>query len=122
DARVLQQCAGYPDALALPAGELVSALVELLEDADAFEELVRVVDGGLREAPEPGAPEADVAELAGEDVLHDGQAVDEGVLLEDHPDAAARPPERAATESRNLYAVHLHAARRRFDEAVDAAD
>src|SRR5690606_15101917 len=93
DVGVLQEGAGDADALALPAGELVGALVELVGDPDALEELVGAVDGARREAPEPTAPEAYVAELAGEDVLHHGQAVDERELLEDHPDAAPFEPQ-----------------------------
>src|SRR5690606_18878577 len=122
DVGVLQEGAGDADALALPAGELVGALVELVGDPDALEELVGAVDGARREAPEPTAPEAYVAELAGEDVLHHGQAVDERELLEDHPDAAPFEPQPPAGEAREVDTLELHGAGGWLDEAVHAAD
>ena len=49
-----------------------------------------LVDVGLREAAQERAPERDVAEPARQHVLHHGQALDQGELLEDHADAPAR--------------------------------
>src|SRR5690606_20377514 len=56
DVGVLQEGAGDADALALPAGELVGALVELVGDPDALEELVGAADGARRSAGRMSGP------------------------------------------------------------------
>ena len=55
--RVLLQRAGDSDTLALAAGERVGPLVDMLAQADAIEQAERLVDVGLREAPQERAPE-----------------------------------------------------------------
>ena len=94
--RVLLERPGDADALALAAGELVGALVGMSVEADPVQQRERLVDIGLREAAEEAAPEGDVAEPAGQHVLHHGQPLDQGVFLEDHADPPARAAQSAA--------------------------
>ena len=92
---VLRQGAGDADALALATGQGVGPLVDMVAQADPVEQGVGLGDGVGRELPEEAAPEADIAEAAGEHVLHDRQPFHQGVFLEDHADPPPRPPERA---------------------------
>src|SRR5690554_377706 len=94
----------------------------MLADAYAFKQLESAVHDRLREAAKLAAPEPGVAELAGQHVLHHGQPVDQGVLLEDHADAPPGAAQAAAAERGQLDVAELDRARGRLDEAVDAAD
>src|SRR5215203_6737243 len=75
------------DPLPLAAGERIGAPRRETGKPDGIEELERPLDVAAREAPEPRPPSRHVAEPAAEQVLHDGHALDEVVLLEHHPDA-----------------------------------
>ncbi|OGK93454.1 MAG: hypothetical protein A2W08_06400 [Candidatus Rokubacteria bacterium RBG_16_73_20] len=122
DPRVLQQRPRDADALALAARERVGALVATLRQLDAVQQPERLLDVRGREATEPAPPEADIAQAAGEHVLHHAEPLDERELLEDHAHPAAGAPERSRAERGDVLALEHDAPRGRLDEAVHAAD
>src|SRR5690625_4515930 len=81
--RVLEQRSGDSDPLALTARKLVSALVNMLGKVDPVEQFEGPADHRLWKSAELAAPEARIAELTRQDVLHHRQTVYQGVLLED---------------------------------------
>ena len=119
---VLDQGPGDADPLPLPARELVGPLVDHMLEADPRQQPEGLVDVALRKAPEVAAPEADVAQAAGEHVLHHRQALDQGVFLEDHAHLPAHPAQGPAAQAGDLHPVQPDLAAARLDQAVDAAD
>ena len=67
-------------------------------EADALEQTERLVDVGLRKAPQPALPETDIAKPPGEDIFHHGEPLHQRIFLEDHAHAAAGAPQFAAAE------------------------
>jgi hypothetical protein len=119
---ILDQRPADADALALAAGQRVGAFVRHVVETDARQQPERLVDIGLRETPEPAPPEADIAEPAGEHVLHHGEPLDQGVFLEDHSHAPARAPQFAAPEPGDHGVVEGDGSGGRLHQPVDAAD
>ena len=81
---MLNQGASDADPLLLPARELVTAPIFEALETHPFEESESLLDVVRVEAPANAPPEPGPAERSAQDVLHDGQAPDERVLLEDH--------------------------------------
>ena len=100
------------DPLALPAGQLVGALVGHVIKADALEQPECLVDVGLRKAAQPALPEADIAEPAGEHVLHHREALDQRVFLEDHAHAPAHAAQVRAAELDDVDVIERDRCRR----------
>src|SRR6202030_2900035 len=119
---VLDQRPADADALALPSGKLIGALVRHLLEADAREQPECLVDISLWEAPEPALPKTDVAEPAAEHVLHHSEPLDQRELLKDHPQAAASTPQFAAAQVSDLRFVENDCPGGRLNKAVDAAN
>src|SRR5207237_9927744 len=105
DLRPLHERARDTDALALPAGELIGALVLEAVETDARERSERRLDVVRRKAAAPRGPEPDVAEPARQHVLHHREPLDEIELLEDHPHPPARHSQRGRVERGDLGAV-----------------
>ena len=63
------------------------------------------VDIGLREAPKPASPEADIAKAAGEHVFHHREALDQRVFLENHSHATAGATQFRAAERDDIDVV-----------------
>jgi hypothetical protein len=92
--RVLQQGAGDADPLALAAGKRIGTLVDGMLSGRPAPAGGRPRSASAGIAAQKAAPEADLAEPAGEHVLHHRQAVHQGVLLEDHAHGAPGPAQR----------------------------
>src|SRR4029077_12524354 len=118
---VLDQRAADTDSLALPAGQLVRALVGHVIETDAGEQPERLVDVGLWKIPHEALPEADIAQSSAQHVLHHTQSLDQRVFLEDHSHAPARAAQFAVAEHRDLDVIEPHCAGGRLDQPVDAA-
>src|SRR5262249_2193456 len=76
----------------------------------------------LRESAAPCTPRRNVAEPSREQVLHDGEALDEVVLLEHHADVAPRFAQLTPVELHEIPSLEQDLALRRLDEPVDASD
>ena len=83
-----------------PPDKFIGALVGHVVEADAREQAERLVDVGLRKAPQPALPEADIAEPAAQHVLHHGEPLDQRVFLEDHAHAPAHAAQFARCRAR----------------------
>jgi hypothetical protein len=88
---------------------------------DDVEQVKRLVDIGLRKFAQPCFERRHVAQTAGQQVFHYGQALDQVVFLEHHADAAARLPQRTARQPDEVVPLKQDGTGRRFDEPVDAA-
>src|SRR5262245_32885675 len=95
---MLNECAANADALALPSGEFVGALVSHMIEANALQQTECLVDIDLRKAPEPASPEADIAQAAGKHILHHRQALHQRIFLENHAHATPGAPQIGAAE------------------------
>ena len=119
---ILDQGAADADALALPAGQFVRALVGHMSKAHAVQKAEGFVDVRLRKPAQKAAPEPDIAQAAGQHVFHHGQALDQRVFLKDHAHAAAFAAQRARGQAGQFHIAQIDLARGRFDQPVDAAD
>ena len=111
-----------PNSLALPAGQLVRALVGHVIETAAGEQPERLIDVGLREFPHEAWPEADVAQPSAQHVLHHAEPLDQRVFLEDHSHTPARAAQLAAAELRDLGIIESHRTGGRLDQPVDATN
>ena len=90
--------------------------------ADALEQAKRLVHVGLRELAKITAPESYIAEPARQHVLHNAQALDQGVFLENHAHAPARLAQLRLIERGEIQFVQMNGTGSRFHQPVYAAD
>ena len=84
------------DALTLSARQGIGALGCRPRKPHRIQEVEGPLNVAFGKFAQPCAPDRNIAEAAAQQILHDGQALDEIVLLEHHADATARVPQGAA--------------------------
>ena len=82
---MLNQCPGDAHSLFLPSGQLIAAPIFKTVETHPFEKAEGLPDVAWIELAANALPEPGTAECPTKDVLHDGQAPNKRMFLEDHP-------------------------------------
>ena len=119
---MLHDCARNANALPLPAGKTIGALIGKARQSNRVEQVIRLIDIGLREFAQPCVEGGHIAEAPDQQIFHDGQALDQVVFLKHHADAAARSAQRGAFQLCQILPLKHDLARSRLDQPVNAAN
>ena len=120
--RILQQRTGDSHPLALSTRKGVGPFVVEVLQPHPLQQPEGLVHHRLRKLARQAAPEADIAQLAGEHVFHHTEALHQGVFLKDHTHGAPGAAQGHAAQRRDIHAIEEDAAAGGLHQPVDCAD